>query len=158
LTPPEALPVYKKIMANSIDLSWQYEASCKNTSLNSYEAYYPTRGRTSEAKIKDLCNACPVKKECLDHALKYEEYGFWGGVSAKGRKRIRKELNIELIDINYESIMKYAKEREKIQKAIQAGKMKRGPKSKPKNIDNSLTFDPMLEYNDIDLTLNELEY
>ena len=145
-------------MANSIDLSWQREAACKNTSLVNYESYYPSRGRTSEGKAKALCNTCPVQKDCLDHALKYEDYGFWGGVSAKGRERMRKELGIELIDINYESIIKYAKEREKIQEAIQNKKMKRGPKRKPKNVDNSLTFDPTAEYNDIDLTIDELEY
>jgi len=41
-----------------------------------------------------LCNRCPYKQECLDHALKYDYYGIWGGTTAAERKHMQQELGI----------------------------------------------------------------
>ena len=38
-----------------------------------------------------VCCNCPVRNECLQHALtKPETYGVWGGLSARQRNRIRR--------------------------------------------------------------------
>ena len=58
--------------------------------------FYPTKGNQSPA-VK-TCAECPAKDECLDHGLKHEEFGIWGGTSPLQRKKMRKTLGIELID------------------------------------------------------------
>lgn len=38
-----------------------------------------------------ICNTCPVRTDCLQHALRVNEtYGIWGGTNAKQRARLRK--------------------------------------------------------------------
>jgi hypothetical protein len=56
---------------------------------------------TGEAKIykevgllKQTCNNCVVKKECLDYALHHAVLGWWGGKSEKERIEMRRVLNI----------------------------------------------------------------
>jgi WhiB family redox-sensing transcriptional regulator len=115
-------------MGTTIDFNWQDNAACKNMSSEKYDAFYPSKGRSSEKDTNGICNGCPVREECLEHALKYEEYGYWAGTTSRQRVNIRKELGIELVDIDYENFMKYAGERARIEEAVQAHKMKRGPK------------------------------
>jgi WhiB family transcriptional regulator, redox-sensing transcriptional regulator len=38
---------------------------------------------------KAACKTCPVRDECLSYALKWEEYGVWGGLSPNERRKIR---------------------------------------------------------------------
>lgn len=40
-----------------------------------------------EKAAKNICTTCPVNRECLDHALRYEEMqGVWGGKTEAERK------------------------------------------------------------------------
>jgi WhiB family transcriptional regulator, redox-sensing transcriptional regulator len=42
-------------------------------------------------EARKICNACPVKSECLDHALdERERYGMWGGLTPLERLRIER--------------------------------------------------------------------
>ena len=66
-------------------------ASCRGKNINFYAEPIPYEVRT-------MCADCPVEKECLDYALHYERYGFWGGASESDRLRIRKALHIRLLD------------------------------------------------------------
>ena len=38
---------------------------------------------------KQVCAGCPVRGECLEWALKHEDYGVWGGFTAAERRRIQ---------------------------------------------------------------------
>jgi WhiB family redox-sensing transcriptional regulator len=40
-------------------------------------------------KAKALCAGCEVRLECLKAGMD-EDYGLWGGVSPKARRRMRK--------------------------------------------------------------------
>lgn len=55
------------------------------------ELFFPDKaGNGLIPKAKQICDACPVKAECLEWALtNREEYGIWGGLSAKERARLR---------------------------------------------------------------------
>ena len=45
---------------------------------------------TDERVLKEVCSRCPVRLECLTHALAYPEPdGIWGGKTIKERQRIR---------------------------------------------------------------------
>lgn len=36
-----------------------------------------------------VCKECPVIQECLEYALRHNEYGVWGGTSERQRNKIR---------------------------------------------------------------------
>jgi WhiB family redox-sensing transcriptional regulator len=38
--------------------------------------------------LSRICDSCVVRAECLEHALVYEERGWWGGTSEEDRARI----------------------------------------------------------------------
>ena len=70
---------------------WSREAACRGVDPN---IFYPMRGEPVDCAALLLCAACPVQEQCLDHALKHEDEGYWAGTSAKARRRIRRERGI----------------------------------------------------------------
>ena len=76
-------------------LNWQKDASCKEIG---HQPFYPND--RNELPQKDslikVCNACPVQQECLNHAVNYERYGFWGGKTQSEIRQIRIKHNIKL--------------------------------------------------------------
>src|SRR5215217_3776896 len=54
-----------------------------------WEAFGDTSPFYEQART--ICNACPVKTECLAHALQEKErYGMWGGLTPIERRRIER--------------------------------------------------------------------
>lgn len=90
-------------------LGWQENANCETpqaqerarifTDRNGDPAtlldlYYPSpEDMDSGARLKmvrSICDACKVKKECLDYAMRVKEgYGVWGGLTTPERERLR---------------------------------------------------------------------
>jgi hypothetical protein len=97
-------------MNTTIDYSWQKDAKCATIDKETASLFFSQSGRSTERLIKPICEACPVKEACLNHALKYEDYGYWAGTTAKGRQRMREELGISLTSISLESMMKRAED------------------------------------------------
>lgn len=74
---------------------WAERGACRGSDAN----FFPTqefkggaslRMRREIAEAKAVCARCPVKDECLAHALRNEEPdGIWGGLTREGRKRLR---------------------------------------------------------------------
>lgn len=65
---------------------WREQAACQGLPI---EMFFPEDIVTQT--IQDLCDKCPVQKQCLEYALSIPEYhGFWGGKSQRARRRIRK--------------------------------------------------------------------
>lgn len=87
-TPPMTGPVRA--------LPWADRALCRHFDP---ETWFPTGAhlyaetddghRVSEAKA--VCSRCPVRAECLEHALEHHEHGTWGGTTYEERKAIRRE-------------------------------------------------------------------
>ncbi len=44
-----------------------------------------------EAAAKKICNACPVRSQCLAYGL-HEPAGIWGGRTVRERRRIRRTM------------------------------------------------------------------
>ena len=84
----------------TIDYSWQDYSVCSSMDMS---LFFPTQGKKYGDEVANACAACPVSPECLDHALKYEEYGYWAGTTPKQRIALREDLGIEVIDISFES-------------------------------------------------------
>ena len=68
----------------SRDNQWQKDALCKEYDPS---LWFPVfRGRGTGKEAKEICGRCPVKSECLESAIKYdEEDGIWGGMTRKER-------------------------------------------------------------------------
>ena len=72
---------------------WQTMAACRGHSAAMFFA--PTHFERKEARAsrerqaKAVCAMCPVRKECLDYALRiHEPHGIWGGLSEIERRAI----------------------------------------------------------------------
>ncbi len=88
-----------------IQFDWQKRGLCRTTlkfdevqqklvpfSVNDF---YTQTGRSVSDEVKKMCKRCPVKAECLNHALHHEKYGYWGAQSEKQRKIMREKLGIK---------------------------------------------------------------
>lgn len=65
---------------------WQQHAACRGCT----DLFFPSRGEDTRPALA-ICNTCPVRTECLDHALELgEKYGIWGGEPERQRRRLRR--------------------------------------------------------------------
>jgi len=71
---------------------WQDEAACRGIDTN---LFFPENADVDD-QVLALCENCPVKDECRDYGVVYEEWGIWGGLTASQRRRVRKEFGITL--------------------------------------------------------------
>lgn len=64
---------------------WADQALCAQTDP---DAFFPEKGASARV-AKQVCAACPVAAECLDHALATRErFGIWGGVTERNRRTL----------------------------------------------------------------------
>ena len=68
---------------------WRAEASCRGIEIDQF--FKPNISRD----VRAACRECPVRDECLNHALLYEEFGYWGGTNPKERVAMRRSLGIK---------------------------------------------------------------
>lgn len=69
---------------------WKLLAACRHDGPTIYFPSPTQCGRIMTEAYK-VCSTCPVRTACLEFALANNiNYGVWGGVSEKGRKRIKK--------------------------------------------------------------------
>jgi WhiB family redox-sensing transcriptional regulator len=67
--------------------TWQARGSCVGVDP---DLFFPQRGE-SVVEAKAICVGCPVRAECLAHALeRNERFGIWGGLSERERRAIRR--------------------------------------------------------------------
>ena len=60
------------------------------------ELFY-AEGAAAIARAKALCGVCPVQEACLEWAVKREEFGVWGGTTARERSGMRRERGVRLM-------------------------------------------------------------
>lgn len=80
--------LFEAIMEEAIP-RWVSRAACRGEDP---AMFFPEYGMSRYAyRALAICAECPVKAECLDHALTHdEEYGIWGGTSQRERRRIKR--------------------------------------------------------------------
>lgn len=72
--------------------NWRLRASCQTTLS---DLFFPVGNGVAALEqiegAKEVCEACPVRAECLEFALKTnQEAGIWGGTSEEERRKLRK--------------------------------------------------------------------
>ncbi|HVL32040.1 MAG TPA: WhiB family transcriptional regulator [Actinomycetota bacterium] len=60
------------------------------------ELFYAEAG-AAIMKAKAYCARCPVRERCLEWAIKREEFGVWGGTTARERSALRRERGLRLV-------------------------------------------------------------
>lgn len=77
--------VYAKIDGNE-KLSWFENAKCKGADT---EEFFKEKGEPYPIEVRQMCQNCSVKRECLTYAVKYRALGFWGGTTESDRREIK---------------------------------------------------------------------
>ena len=120
-------PLVNNMENFTVDYKWQNDALCATFDI---KWFYPAHGKKYPPEVAEACKACPVKKHCLDHALRYEEYGYWAGTTPLQRIAMRKEKGIKLESIFSESEKIVKEEIAKHAEVIQKQKKKTGRRLK----------------------------
>ncbi|QBI56868.1 WhiB family transcriptional regulator [Streptomonospora litoralis] len=84
-----------RLLRSQIDTSWQVDGSCNDAdpALFFDPEDYARRGRREKRRqqAKQICAGCPVRQECLEHALTVpERHGVWGGLDEDERRKVRR--------------------------------------------------------------------
>lgn len=58
------------------------------------DVFFPEKGESTKP-AKRVCQACPVRSECLEYALRNDErFGIWGGLSEQERRKLKKPTSL----------------------------------------------------------------
>jgi WhiB family transcriptional regulator, redox-sensing transcriptional regulator len=69
----------------SIPGAWHEDAACQDADPN----LFFSSDEMSQRAAMTMCSTCPVRRECLQHAIRAgETYGIWGGTDEAERKRL----------------------------------------------------------------------
>jgi WhiB family transcriptional regulator, redox-sensing transcriptional regulator len=64
---------------------WRAAAACREVDIEVFFAV----DEASQREAVAICESCPVRAACLEHAVTArEQYGVWGGVREQDRKRL----------------------------------------------------------------------
>lgn len=67
-----------------MNATWQKRAACRGLDP---EIFYPASDEEAD-EAKAICDQCPVRQSCLEHALmQREREGIWGGCTERERRR-----------------------------------------------------------------------
>jgi WhiB family redox-sensing transcriptional regulator len=67
---------------------WRQQARCRGVDP---ETFHPTEEEDPSA-AKAICELCPVREACLEHALAVrEKHGVWGGLTERERRRVLRQ-------------------------------------------------------------------
>jgi WhiB family redox-sensing transcriptional regulator len=70
-----------------LDHTWRDDAACRGIDP---ELFFPTRGGDTR-QPRAVCADCPVRTDCLEHAITTnEKVGIWGGLSERERRQLRR--------------------------------------------------------------------
>lgn len=82
-------PALKLPTPVTTEWDWQLRAQCRSMPV---AMFFPPQGlrgarlRGAELYAKQVCGQCPVRAQCLQHALAAgEPFGIWGGTTALER-------------------------------------------------------------------------
>lgn len=77
------------------DTTWRVAALCRSDDAVHFFApnhiEHKEERAERESRARAICERCPVREQCLDHALEVgEPNGIWGGLNELQRSRLRR--------------------------------------------------------------------
>lgn len=77
-------------MAYDPDHNWVARAACVHDDAADLSGYFPPEGASPPDHLLRLCLDCPVRRDCLEHAIRGDfTAGWFGGLSPTDRKALR---------------------------------------------------------------------
>jgi WhiB family redox-sensing transcriptional regulator len=71
-----------------MNLSWRQKGACRGLDP---AIFYPAADDDA-GQAKAICAGCPVRVQCLEHALTNREHdGIWGGATERERRRLLRQ-------------------------------------------------------------------
>lgn len=76
------------------DDKWKDRAACLGRSSSNYDPWSPPdKSFKPPGVATEICNRCPVKRECLIAGLEGREWGVWGGLTRRQRLALSRPRN-----------------------------------------------------------------
>jgi WhiB family transcriptional regulator, redox-sensing transcriptional regulator len=82
------------LAVKAVSSKWQEVGACRNGPASDFYPPMHTERKherlARERRAKSVCASCPVRVECLEHAIAVDErYGIWGGLNQEERRTLR---------------------------------------------------------------------
>jgi WhiB family redox-sensing transcriptional regulator len=81
------------VIAGRVEELWQVKASCRGPQATVF--FPPSHSERKDERLsreraaKAICKTCPVRRDCLDYAIRIREpHGIWGGLNEVERKQL----------------------------------------------------------------------
>jgi WhiB family redox-sensing transcriptional regulator len=81
------------VVAGRVEELWQVKAACRGPQAAAF--FPPSHSERKDERLdreraaKAICKTCPVRRECLDYAVRIREpHGIWGGLNEVERKQL----------------------------------------------------------------------
>lgn len=55
--------------------------------VDNADVFFDETHRKKVNAAKKICRSCPSIKQCLEHAIKYQEHGIWGATTTNERAK-----------------------------------------------------------------------
>jgi WhiB family transcriptional regulator, redox-sensing transcriptional regulator len=81
------------VSVQRVEELWQAKAACRGPQSSVFfpPSHFERKDEKEarEARAKAICATCPVRRPCLDYALRIREpHGIWGGLNEVERKQL----------------------------------------------------------------------
>jgi WhiB family transcriptional regulator, redox-sensing transcriptional regulator len=81
------------VITGRVEELWQVKAACRGPQAAVF--FPPAHSERKDERLdreraaKAICKTCPVRRECLDYAIRIREpHGIWGGLNEVERKQL----------------------------------------------------------------------
>lgn len=75
------------IIEQAPDMEWLDAAACSTLSIDELDLFFVGAGKSLSPQARDMCGACPARRECLQLAYDRDiAGGYFGGVSPAKRR------------------------------------------------------------------------
>lgn len=87
---------YRTAVAPDTEPDWRQRAACANPDVDP-EIFFAHPGGSATLAL-EICRTCPVREQCLAHALTQPETdGIWGGKTPNQRQDIRRRIGLKSV-------------------------------------------------------------
>ena len=86
---PALTPTLFLVDLGFVEQEWRRYALCIGRHDEDPTFFFPEKG-SSTVRVKEFCAECPVKSDCILHAITVNErFGIWGGMGERARRKVK---------------------------------------------------------------------
>lgn len=76
------------------DEAWKSKGACRGRISETYDPWSPPDTAFIPPRVAtEVCDRCPVKRQCLIAGLRGKEWGVWGGLTRRQRMALQRPRN-----------------------------------------------------------------